>query len=112
MTALPSGGSNWNVKVFEHLNGSRYRYTLHEEDIVEVSFPLRQVVAALHAHYAKVRVIDPDRTRPSVTEQKPAEYIIPLNVGHTDAEFQPFCFYFISGDHFRSQVLDVEQMVS
>src|SRR6266705_5147841 len=24
VTALPSGGSNWNVKVFEHLNGSRY----------------------------------------------------------------------------------------
>jgi hypothetical protein len=22
--ALPSGGSNWNVKMFEHLNGSRY----------------------------------------------------------------------------------------
>jgi len=30
MTALPSGGSNWNIKVFEHVNGSRY--ALHEED--------------------------------------------------------------------------------
>ena len=68
VTALPSGGSNWNVKVFEHLNGSRY--TLHEEDIVEVSFPLPQVVAALRAHYVKVRVIDPDRTRPSAKSQR------------------------------------------
>ena len=68
VTSLPSGGSNWNVKVFEHLNGSRY--TLHEEDIVEVSFPLPQVVAALRVHYVKVRVIDPDRTRPSAKSQR------------------------------------------
>jgi len=68
VTALPSGGSNWNVKVFEHLNGSRY--ALHEEDIVEVSFPLRQIVAALRAHYVKVRVIDPDRSRPSAKSER------------------------------------------
>jgi len=68
VTALPSGGSNWNVKVFEHLNGRRY--TLHEEDIVEVSFPLPQIVAALRAHYVKVRVIDPDRTRPNAKSQR------------------------------------------
>jgi SAM-dependent methyltransferase len=68
VTALPSGGSNWNVKVFEHLNGSRY--ALHEEDIVEVSFPLRQVAAALRPHYVKVRVIDPDRTRPSEKSER------------------------------------------
>ena len=68
VTALPSGGSNWNVKVFEHLNGSRY--ALHEEDIVEVSFPLRQVAAALRAHYVKVRVVDSDRTRPSAKSER------------------------------------------
>ena len=68
VTAPPSGGSNWNVKVFEHLNGSRY--ALHEEDIVEVSFPLQQVVAALRAHYVKVRVIDPDRSRPSEKSER------------------------------------------
>jgi SAM-dependent methyltransferase len=68
VTALPSGGSNWNVKVFEHMNGSHY--TLHEEDIIEVSFPLPQIVAALRAHYVKVRVIDPDRTRPSAKSQR------------------------------------------
>ena len=42
VTALPSSGSNWNVKVFENLNGSRY--ALHEEDIVEFSFLLPQVL--------------------------------------------------------------------
>ena len=68
VTSLPSGGSNWNIKVFEHLHGSRY--TLHEEDIVEVSFPLPQIVAALRAHYMKVRVIDPDRSRPSAKSQR------------------------------------------
>jgi SAM-dependent methyltransferase len=68
VTALPSGGSNWNVKVFEHLNGSRY--ALHEEDIVEVSFPLPRVVAALRADYAKVRVFDPDRSRPSAKSER------------------------------------------
>ena len=68
VTALPSGGSNWNVKVFEHRNGSRY--TLHEEDIVEVSFPLPQVMAALRADYEKVRVIDPERSRPSAKSER------------------------------------------
>jgi SAM-dependent methyltransferase len=68
VTALPSRGSNWNVRVFEHLNGSRY--ALHEEDIVEVSFPLAQVVTALRAHYVKVRIIDPDRSRPSAKTER------------------------------------------
>jgi hypothetical protein len=54
--------------VFERLNGSRY--ALHEEDIIEVSFPLQQVVAALRAHYVKVRIIDPDRTRPSAKSER------------------------------------------
>jgi SAM-dependent methyltransferase len=68
VTALPNGRSNWNVRVFEHLNGSRY--ALHEEDIVEVSFPVPQIVAALRAHYMKVRVIDPDRSRPSAKSER------------------------------------------
>ena len=66
--ALPSGGSNWNVKVFEKMNGNRY--ALHEEDIVEVSFPLPQILAALSDQYAKVRVIDPERTRPSAKSER------------------------------------------
>jgi hypothetical protein len=44
--------------------------TLSEEDIVEVSFPLPRVVAALRADYAKVRVIDPDRSRPSAKSER------------------------------------------
>jgi len=68
VTALPSGGSNWNIKVFEHLNGSRY--ALYEEDIVEVSFPLPQVVAALRTHFMKVLVFDPDRSRPSAKSER------------------------------------------
>lgn len=68
VTALANRRSNWNIKVFEHMNGSRY--VLHEEDIVEVSFPLRQIVAALHTHYVKVRVIDPDRNRPTAKSER------------------------------------------
>jgi SAM-dependent methyltransferase len=68
VTALPRGGSNWNIKVFEKVNGNRY--ALHEEDIVEVSFPLPQVLAALRGQYAKVRVIDPDRARPNAKSER------------------------------------------
>src|SRR5215469_4129982 len=68
VTALPNRRSNWNIKVFEHVAGSRY--VLHEEDIVEVSFPLRQIVAALRTYYVKMRVIDPDRTRPTTKSER------------------------------------------
>jgi SAM-dependent methyltransferase len=68
VTALPKNASNWNIKVFEHVNSNRY--LLHEEDIVEVSFPLPKIVAALHAHFAKVRVIDPDRNRPTTKSER------------------------------------------
>jgi SAM-dependent methyltransferase len=63
VTALPRHKSNWNIKVFEHMTTNRYM--LHEEDIVEVSFRSSEIVAALGARFAKVRVIDPDRHRPS-----------------------------------------------
>jgi SAM-dependent methyltransferase len=68
VTAFPGGGSNWNVKVFEHRNGSRY--SLHEEDIVEVSFPSSEVVAALRADYVKVRLLDPERSRPGAKSER------------------------------------------
>jgi SAM-dependent methyltransferase len=68
VTALPKRASNWNIKVFEHLNTNRY--VLHEEDILEVSFPSRKIVAALRAHFTKVRVIDPDRNRPSAKSER------------------------------------------
>ncbi|HXF27117.1 MAG TPA: class I SAM-dependent methyltransferase [Bryobacteraceae bacterium] len=68
VTALPNRASNWNIKVFEHLNTNRY--VLHEEDIIEVSYPSGKIVASLRAHFAKVRVIDPERNRPSAKSQK------------------------------------------
>lgn len=63
VTALANHGSNWNIRVFEHVNHKRY--ILHEEDIIEVSFTLEQIVAALHSHFVNVRVVDPDRKRPT-----------------------------------------------
>jgi len=63
VTALANHGSNWNIKVFEQVNHTRY--VLHEEDIVEVSFPLGKIVGALHSYFANVRVVDPDRRRPT-----------------------------------------------
>lgn len=68
VTALPNRASNWNIKVFEHLNTNRY--VLHEEDIIEVSYPSGKIVASLRTHFAKVRVIDPERNRPSAKSQK------------------------------------------
>ncbi|HEV2133727.1 MAG TPA: class I SAM-dependent methyltransferase [Terracidiphilus sp.] len=63
VTALANHGSNWNIKVFEHVNQSRY--VLHEEDIAEVSFAREQIVAALHSYFENVKVVDPDRRRPT-----------------------------------------------
>jgi SAM-dependent methyltransferase len=63
VTALANHGSNWNIKVFEHVNHARY--VLHEEDIVEVSFPLAKIMEALRSQFVSVRVIDPGRRRPT-----------------------------------------------
>jgi SAM-dependent methyltransferase len=68
VTALPNRASNWNIKVFEHLKGSRFE--LHEEDIVEVSFPLRKILAALRAQFGKVQVIDADGNRPTAKSER------------------------------------------
>jgi SAM-dependent methyltransferase len=68
VTALPRRASNWNIKVFEHLNANRY--VLHEEDIVEVSFPWRKIVTALRDHFGEVRVIDTDGNRPTAKSEK------------------------------------------
>lgn len=68
VTALPRHASEWNIKVFEHRNGKRY--ALHEENIVEVSFPPRKIVNALERHFGHVRVIDPARNRLSSRSEK------------------------------------------
>ena len=47
VTALANRGSNWNIKVFEHVNHTRF--ILPEEDIVEVSFPLGKIIGALRS---------------------------------------------------------------
>ncbi len=61
-------GSNWNIKVFEHTR--KNRYLLHEEDIQEVSFPMRKIVCALRAHFPTVEIIDTDRKRPSMKSER------------------------------------------
>jgi SAM-dependent methyltransferase len=68
VTSRSNHGSNWNIKVFEHVGHARY--VLHEEDISEVSFPSQKIVAALRAHFAKVRVVDPDRRRPTTKSER------------------------------------------
>ena len=68
VTALPRRASNWNIKVFEHLHANHY--VLHEEDIIEVSYPLGKIVAALRSHFAGVRVIDPERNRPTPKSER------------------------------------------
>jgi SAM-dependent methyltransferase len=68
VTALPKRASNWSINVFEHASANRY--LLHEEDIVEVSFPSQKIVTALRAHFAKVRVVDPEGNRPTAKSER------------------------------------------
>jgi len=68
VTSIAKCASNWNIRVFEHVN--RNRYVLHHENIVEVSFPPGKIVTALTAHFANVRIIDPDRSRPSTLSER------------------------------------------
>lgn len=67
------GGSNWNIKVFEHAAGQHAggnRYLLHEEDIQEVSFPAPKIVHALKTHFPSVEVVDTDRKSPSEESER------------------------------------------
>jgi SAM-dependent methyltransferase len=68
VTSLANRRSHWNIKVFEHVAHSRY--VLHEEDIIEVSFPLQKIVAALGGHFGNLRVVDPDRRRPTAKSER------------------------------------------
>ena len=63
-----NGGSNWNIKVFERTG--RNRYLLHEEDIQEVSFPVRKIIRALRVRFSNVEIIDTDRKRPSTESER------------------------------------------
>ena len=68
VTATRNKASNWNIRVFERTKGNRY--LLHEENIKEASFPVRNIVNALKAHFFGVEVIDPDRNRPSSKSER------------------------------------------
>ena len=68
VTALPDRASNWNIKVFEHLKTNRF--VLHEEDIMEVSYPPEKIVAALHAHFAESSGDRRKRNRPMAKSER------------------------------------------
>lgn len=68
VTSIPNRASNWNIRIFEHVN--KNSYALHEENIVEVSFPAGRIAMALRTHFSKVRVVDPDRDRPSTLSER------------------------------------------
>ena len=66
--AVGTLGSNWNIVVFERLPDGRY--ARHEENIAEFAFPASKVVSALRREFARVRVIDTGRKRPSKRSEK------------------------------------------
>jgi SAM-dependent methyltransferase len=57
------GMANWNIKVFERK--ARGNCELFEENIKEISFPLKKIKDALREQFAEIKVIDPTGQRPS-----------------------------------------------
>lgn len=57
------GVYGWKLRVFEHGVGADYR--LHVEDIREATFPLERIRASLSERFARVRVYDAERQRPT-----------------------------------------------
>ncbi|HST25627.1 MAG TPA: class I SAM-dependent methyltransferase [Gaiellaceae bacterium] len=53
----------WSVRFFERVSPSAY--TLHTREIREVSFPVADVRVSLERRFRSVRLIDPERSRPS-----------------------------------------------
>jgi SAM-dependent methyltransferase len=53
----------WDIRVFEHLDGDRYR--LHAEEIAEAAFPRERIEASLRERFRRVAVHDAQRRRPS-----------------------------------------------
>jgi SAM-dependent methyltransferase len=53
----------WEVRIFEHVGDSRYR--LHADEIREISFPPERIKKALEKVFARVRIYDPQRARPT-----------------------------------------------
>jgi SAM-dependent methyltransferase len=63
-----AGVSVWNIEIFEHLGDSNYR--LHTEDIPEVSFAPERIKDSLRERFARVRVYDHQRSRPSARSER------------------------------------------
>jgi SAM-dependent methyltransferase len=62
------GIANWNIRVFEHRRGNKYG--LFEEDIKEISFPVKRIAAALRNQFTNVKVIDPTERKPSTKSDR------------------------------------------
>lgn len=58
------GITNWNIKIFEKKNDSMYE--LHEEDIHEISFPIKVVERELKSTYNEVTIKDKIRKKPEL----------------------------------------------
>lgn len=59
--SLGRGKVNFNLKVLEPLGASKYR--LHEEDIVEISFPVTKIRDALLKYFKHIKIVDPKCSR-------------------------------------------------
>jgi SAM-dependent methyltransferase len=62
------GAYLWRLRVFEHLGGDEYR--LHRSDIPETAFDHAQIREALAGRFARIRVYDAERSRPSAASQR------------------------------------------
>lgn len=60
--------ANWNVSVFEHQSGNKYR--LFKEDLRQISFPVEQITAVLRKQFTSIKVIDPTTRRPSAKSNR------------------------------------------
>ena len=58
----------WEIRVFERVGDSEYR--LHSEDIREISFPADRIRAALEKLYARLRIYDARRSRPTPRSER------------------------------------------
>lgn len=63
ITEAQNDVSNWNIKIFEALGGNKFE--LHEENIIEASYPLQQVKEAVEKHFDVLEIIDQFDGEPS-----------------------------------------------
>jgi SAM-dependent methyltransferase len=63
VTDRGGGVANWTIKVFERRGRGSYR--VFEENVREISFPVKKVRNALREQFNSVKVVDPQAVRPS-----------------------------------------------